>query len=392
MLKKQKAEIVNKIRQTVKDGDEEGFSQAFVQYTDILQEAVMAEAKGLIQAADNQILAGRGVRALTSEENKFYQKLSEVMKSSNPKQAIAEAEMDLVLPETVINSVFEDLTEEHPLLNSVNFMPTSVLVEMLVNKQDNRQLAQWGKLTDAIVKELAAGFEKINLSQTKLSAFIPVAKAMIDLGPQWLDRYVRTILSEAIANGLEYGIINGTGVDEPCGMRRDPNSALDPVDGYSLLTLGTLDTISPESYGALIADLSKTKDGLNRKITSVIMVCNPVDYLGKVMPATTFQRPDGTWANDIFPFPTTPIQSAYVPENEVVLGIGRRYFMGLGTSKGGKIEYSDQYHFLEDERIYLTKLYGNGRPLDSVSFLRLDITNLERYIPTYNMIDVTPAV
>ena len=44
--------------------------------------------------------------------------------------------------------------------------------------------------------------------------------------------------------------------------------------------------------------------------------------------------------------------------------------------KGGKIEYSDHYHFLDDERVYLTKLYGDGKPLDSTSFIVLDITNL----------------
>ena len=74
LLKQQKADIMAKINQAVKDGDEEGFAKAFTEYTDMLQEAVLAEARGLVQATDNQILAGRGVRVLTSEETKFYQK------------------------------------------------------------------------------------------------------------------------------------------------------------------------------------------------------------------------------------------------------------------------------------------------------------------------------
>ncbi len=60
--------------------------------------------------------------------------------------------------------------------------------------------------------------------------------------------------------------------------------------------------------------------------------------------------------------------------------------MGLGTGKGGRIEYSDEYHFLEDERMYLTKLYGDGKPLDSSSFIRLDISNLK---PTPWQVHVT---
>ena len=64
---------------------------------------------------------------------------------------------------------------------------------------------------------------------------------MLDLGPEWLDRYVRTILAEALANGLE-GIISGRGladqavnpddrIYEPIGMDRDL-SVFDPATGY----------------------------------------------------------------------------------------------------------------------------------------------------------------
>ncbi len=379
-LQQKKLEIMSKMNQAIKEGNEEVFAQSFADYTDMLQEAVMAEAKGMIQAADNTILAGRGVRALTSEETKYYQKLIDGMKSINPKQALAD--FDVILPVTVINAVFEDITEEHPLLDAINFVPTGALVEILVSTQDGRHLATWDQLCAEIAKELIAGFDKIDLTLKKLSAFIPVCKAMLDLGPEWLDRYVRTILAEAIANGLEKGIVDGTGLQQPVGMRRDPNSPLDPIQGYALLPLANFDELTPESYGAVIADLTVSPNGLNRKITSVLLVVNPVDYLTKIMPATAVRKPDGTYVYDIFPFPTRVAQSAYVPQNEVIIGLGKRYFMGLGTSKGGRIEYSDEYRFLEDERVYLTKLYGNGKPLDSSSFKRLNITNLKPIVPS----------
>lgn len=387
LLKQQKVEIVNKINQAVKDGDEEAFAAAFTAYTDMLQEAVLAEAKGLVQAADNQILAGRGVRSLTSEETKYYQGLIGALKSGNPKQALAD--FNVILPKTVIDAVFEDLTEDHPLLDVINFMPTGALVEILVNTQDGRHLATWSQLCAEIVKELTAGFKKLDLTQKKLSAFLPICKAMLDLGPEWLDRYVRAVLSEAIANGLEGGIIDGSGLDEPTGMRRDPNSALDPVDGYGLIASIPFNEISPATYGGLLAELSVSPNGLNRKISEVIFIVNPLDYFTKIMPATSFRRPDGTYAYDIFPFPTRVIQSVYQPVNEAIIGIPKRYFMGLGTSKGGKVEYSDEYRFLEDERVYLAKLYGNGMPLDSRSFRRLDITDLRTVYP---IVRTTPYV
>lgn len=387
LLVKQKSDIVAKINQAMKDGDEEAFAKAFVEYTDMLQEAVLAEAKGLVAAADNQILSGRGVRALTSEENKYYQGLINALKSGNPKQALTD--FNVILPVTVIDAIFEDLTEEHPLLEAISFMPTGALVEILVNTQDGRHLATWDQLCSEIVKELTGGFRKLDLTQKKLSAFLPICKAMLDLGPAWLDRYVRVILAEAIANGLESGIIDGSGLDEPTGMRRDPNSALDPVDGYGLIPSIPFNEISPATYGALLAELSVSPNGLNRKISEVIFIVNPLDYFTKIMPATSFRRPDGTYAYDIFPFPTRVIQSVYQPVNEAIIGLPKRYFMGLGTSKGGRIEYSDEYRFLEDERVYLTKLYGNGMPLDSRSFRRLDITDLR---PVYPIVRTTPYV
>lgn len=379
ILNQKKMEILQRINQAVKDGNEEAFAQAFTEFSDLLQEAVLAEAKGLIQAADNQILAGRGARALTSEESKYYQSLIDAMKSKNPQQALTE--LDVTIPETIIDSVFDDIVEAHPLLDAINFTPTGMLTEILVSTLDGRQMATWGKLTAEIIKELSAGFKAINLAQKKLSAFIPVSKAMLDLGPTWIDRYVRAHLSEAIFNGLESGIIDGSGNDAPIGMRRDPNSALDPTTGYAPLALKVLNEITPETYGELLSELAVAPTGLQRAIREVLFIVSPKDYFAKIFPATAYRQPgDGVYVNNIFPFPTRLVQSVYVPENEAVIGLGDRYFMGLGTGKGGKVEFSDEYRFLEDERMYLTKLYGDGRPLDNKSFLRLDITNL-KYTP-----------
>ncbi|OMK58976.1 hypothetical protein [Clostridioides difficile] len=44
---------------------------------------------------------------------------------------------------------------------------------------------------------------------------------MLDLGAEWLDRYVRVVLTESISLGLEMGIVAGTGKDQPIGMMKD---------------------------------------------------------------------------------------------------------------------------------------------------------------------------
>lgn len=388
-LKEQKQqEMKQRLNQALKDGDEEIFAEVFTEYTDMLQEAVLAEARGYVQASDNTILAGRGARVLTSQETKYYEKVIEAMKSGDPKQALTL--IDETLPTTVIDAVFDDITEAHPLLAEINFQNTGILTEILISTQDGRFLATWQKLSDDIVKELTAGTDVINLKQNKLSAFIPICKAMLEIGPVWIDRYVRAILAEAIANGLEKAIIIGTGVNEPVGMTKDPNGVFHAQNGYPDLVAVPLNEISPETYGGILAALAVGPSGLYRNVSQVLFICNPVDYYTKVMPAVMYRMPDGTWGSR-FPFPTKVIQSVYVPANKAVIGIGRRYFFGLGTGQGGKIEYSDHYKFLEDDRYYLTKLYGDGKPLDSTSFKVVDITAIRPVAPIVRVADYIDA-
>lgn len=389
LLKQQKAEFAAKMREAVQNNNEEAFAEAFVEFSNALQEAVIAEARGLVQATDTQILAGRGVRVLTSEEHTYYQKLIEAMRSDNPKQALSG--FDAVLPETVINTVFDDITEEHPLLSEIRFDNAAALIKWLYSTMDGRFLAWWGPLCGEIKKQLAAQFNYLHLEQTKLSAFVPVCKAMLDLGPAWLDRYVRTILAEAIANGLEQGIISGRGlaeaamdpddrIYEPVGMDRNLE-VFDNTTGYAPKVPIPVTQFTPAVYGDLASRLAVGPNGLNRTVTQLLMVVNPVDYFNKVMPATAFQRPDGSWVRDILPLPTKIVQSAYVEQGKAILGLAKRYIMAMGTGKGGRIEYSDEYRFLEDERTYLIKLYGTGRPMDNTSFLVLDIENLVPAVP-----------
>ncbi|MDF2820192.1 MAG: hypothetical protein K0R15_633 [Clostridiales bacterium] len=385
-LNQKKSEILAKINVAIKEGNEEQFAQAFTEFTENIQEAVMSEAKGLIQSSDSNVLVGRGVRQLTSEENNYYQKVIEAMRSSNPKQSLTE--LDVVMPITTIDSVFEDLTTSHPLLEVIDFQNTSGLIEFVVNT-NGKQLASWGKLTDTIVKELTSGFKKINMGLNKLSAFLPVAKSMLDLGAVWLDRYVRTILAEALAFGLEEAIVNGTGKDMPIGMNRQVGTGVVVTDGvYPLKTTVPVTKLDPITYGALIGGMAVDPNGNARVIDEVIMLVNPTDYLTKIMPATTVRNANGTYVNNVFPFPTKVIQSVQLPVGKAIFGIAKKYFMGIGTAKSGKIEYDDSYKFLEDERTYLVKLYGHGEAKDNNSFTYVDISGL---VPTIQEVFVSNA-
>jgi len=116
-------------------------------------------------------------------------------------------------------------------------------------------------------------------------------------------------------------------------------------------------------------------------------VVNPLDYFRRVMPATTIMAPDGTYRNDVLPYPMETIQSAAVPVGKAVLGIGYRYLAMLGSERDGRIDYSDHFQFLQDNRVYLIKGYANGLPLDNNAFLYLDISGLEPLSYRVNVVD-----
>ena len=375
VLAMEKTKILEKMNTAIKDNDQDAFAAAFEELSMNIQENIMAEVDLIRQSADSAILSGRGIRQLTSEEKNYYEKVIEAMRSANPKQALSE--LDVVMPKTTIDAVFEDLVTEHPLSNAIHFMNTSGLIEMIINT-DEAELATWDTLCAKIVTELTSGFKKTNMNLDKLSAFLPVCKAMLDLGPAWLDRYVRDILQEALYNGLENGIIAGTGKNQPIGMMKQVGENVQVTGGvYPDKTAVKVTSFDPVTYGSLLAAMAKTAKGNPRKVDGVILVVNPGDYFTKIMPATTIMTPQGSYVNNVLPYPTTVIQSTQMPAGKAVIGLGKRYFMGIGTAKSGKIEYSDEYRFLEDERVYLVKLYGHGEPLDNNAFQVLDISALE---------------
>lgn len=374
-LMQEKTKILQQMNDAIAKNDPEAFAEAFEKLSMNIQENILNEVEQQRQAGDIAILNGRGAHQLTSDEVKYYQGVINAMRSSNPKQALTD--LDVVMPKTVIDRVFDDLTAAHPLLDAIDFQNTSGLIEMYLNT-DEVQLASWGTLCSEITKELTSGFKMVSMGLKKLSAFLPVCKAMLDLGPAWLDTYVRTILSEAVSNGLEQGIIAGTGKDQPIGMMKQVGEGVTVTDGiYPDKTAVALTSFDPVVYGAILATLAQTPSGKVRPVQGVILVVNPVDYFTKVFPGTTIMSPSGTYVNNVLPYPTTVIQSVQVPTGKAILGLGKKYFMGIGTAKSGKIEYSDEYHFLEDERVYLTKLYGHGEPLDNNAFKVLDISGLK---------------
>ena len=374
-LKEQKEDILASLSVAIKNGDDKAMENALDKYGNLISDTIMNEVKSTTESVDSQILSTRGVRMLTSDEKEYYDSVIAAGKSSDPKMALTNA--DKTMPITIIESVLGEIPQQHPLLNFISFQDTTGITRMLVNEQ-GEQTAKWGDLNTAIDKELQGAFKLFDVSLKKLTAWIPVSNDMLDLGATWLDRYVREILAEALWVGMETGIVTGDGLNCPIGMCKDVSDKASVVGGkYPDQSTIALKEMSPEAIGTIAAQLTKTEAGNNRPLDNLIFVVNPKTYLTKVMPATT-NFVQGKWVNDVMPIPCTIIQSCAVPDDRAIFGLGKRYFMGLGMAKGGKLEFDDSFKFLDDARTYKIKTYGNGKPLDSNAFRYLDISKLRR--------------
>lgn len=375
LLKQENMKLMQRLSEALKEDNEEAMAEAFSQFASGVQERIMEEYGDLQQNRDSAILAARGVRQLTSEEKEFYQAWIDAAKSANPKQALVD--INKAMPETIIDTVIEDMRESHPLLENIDFINCQGVIKMIVNA-DNIDLATWSALNSKIATELAGKIDTLDMTMAKLSAFIPVSKDMLALGPVWLDNYVRIILSEASAAGLEKAILKGTGKDQPIGMCKNLDGAV--TQGvYPDKTKVKLASLDPEAYCAVVAPLAKKPEAVGgyRTVPEVMLVVNPVDYIKRIVPASTVRASDGTYKNNIFPYPTKTVQSAVLDEGEAIMGLAKKYFMGIGAGSSGKVEYSDEYQFLEDNRVYTTKMYGMGRPKDNNAFQYLDISKLK---------------
>ena len=384
---------------------------AFEQFAQAIAATVQADFESA--NGDRNILAQRGFRQLTAEENKYYQALIEAGKSKNPVQTYAGLLSDKVMPTTIIEDVYKDLLAEHPLLAKINFQSVQYLTRWILNDH-SVQTAAWGVVNSQIAQQITSAFRTVEITQCKLSAYAVIEKDMLDLGPAFLDNYIRTFLKEALAVALEDAIVTGNGLNMPIGLDRDIHQgvSVSSSTGYPQKTAVALTSFMPKEYGAILAELCETEvyytadatgvitaastaansdgspksgytkhGGAMRSFDEVTLICNMKDYLSKVMPATTVLNAAGSFTNNIFPFPTDVVRSNRVPTGKAILCLPEEYFFGIGASKEGTLEYSDDYHFLEDQRVFKIKMHGYGKAWDNTVAILLDISELvEAYV------------
>lgn len=326
---------------------------------------------------DMDVLQDRGLRRLTSEETAWYQKFIGAVKSG-AKQEITN--LTAAMPVTVIDRVITDMQKRHPLLSAVNITDAAGAQKLVMNGvQMASKLGGWGKVTSAISTELKGQIKTIDVTVAKYTAYFIIPKDFVKFNftfaPMWVDQYIRIILSESIAFGLEKTIIYGDGSDQFIGMTMDISTTSD--GRYSQKTAVAI-TNFDEDYSAVIATMAKDSNGDDRTVPEVLLVVNPQDYIKKIrrIQNTLIY---GTGSVDLInnTYPTRVVQSSMIAEGKAAAGIADNYFAAINGGTSGIIEYDDSNQFLEDNRVYTTRVYGNGQPIDNTSFVYLDISGVE---------------
>lgn len=326
---------------------------------------VKAEYDELKNVTDNAVLAARGIPTLTADETKFY---NEAIKKGG-------FDDDIVWPETILERIFENLQQEHPILNIINFTPTVGRVKVVRARRTG--VAVFGQLSKDLEGQLDSQFGATEFVQLALTAFFLISNDTLDLGPRWIDRFINISLSEAVRDIWAEKVITGTGNDEPIGLLKNVDGALDPSTGLpDKKSSGTLtfakDKIVTELAGVMkklskyTYKVDKNDEGevKYRKVSGMVhLIVNPVNYYD-IVAAVTFANLNNVYGSNM---PFIPIEniveSIDVPENKLISFVKGEY--EATQSRPEKVYVYKETFAMKRATLYAIDMLGNGYPTNN---------------------------
>ena len=335
-------------------------------YSEELAGAIRKDMKA--EQGDNAVLNARNVNRLTNEEKKFYNALV----SEDQVNTDVGYKEEALLPETVIDRVFDDIETDHPLLKHINIQRTGLKARVIKAHPEGQVV--WGKIFSEIRGQLDAVFSEQDLTLGKATAFVVIPKDLKDAGVQWVDRFVRAQIKEAFAVAIEKTALVGAGKSQqqPAGLMKAINRQTGAVTDKA--AVGTLTFANPETsikeLGGVIAGLSQkeiydtdgsVKDTKNVSVlNNVVIALNPADYIYTQV-AFMQLTSAGQFASPV-PFNVIFEVSEFVPQGKAVAFDKSRYFMGVGSEV--IVRQFDQTLALEDCDLYTAKQFAYGETED----------------------------
>lgn len=338
----------------------------------ILINQILEENEMAAQDADYKKTLG--LRSLNEAEKQFYTNLKDI------KQALTASQIDII-PTEIIDRTLEDVKKASNIMKLVTFAPANVKKWITAAKTGT---ANWGGLTDKIKGELTATIKALNIEVNKLTAYLVIPKAIRELSLEFVDKYFRAILAEAMQDGLVEGYLNGDGKTGPIGIMRLIETTNDDGTNKLKTPVTNITKFSPKELAATRKKL--TNEG-KRTVSTLYLICNPSDEAEYVDPCMYGESIMGGYTLKTF-MPIEKIVDANCPEGTGIFTIENAYVMG---TTGVKVNEYDQTMAMDDADLIIAKCEANGRPVDDNTAVVFDITKLKEYILPVNQITFPAA-
>lgn len=349
------------------NGTDEEKEKAAQDYSVSLAQSMKADIQSEMELVQNEnltekIMAERGARmTFTPNEKQFFAEAVEKQKIDG---------LEHTFPTTIIETILNDLTEEHPIISKVDTQYVEALVKIIYRDPSVEATAYWDVIPADIRQILVESFKFLDLSASKLSGFIAIPKGYFELGPDWLANYVTSYLREIMTATLETAIVRGDGKLKPIGIMKSTHGAVDGV--YPDKQEFALSEFNPKALAGVRALLAKHKmlnGGLH-------LVVNPVTYELAISSSGWAQNTvTGQWVQ--LQIPGLEVVKSYaVPEDKAVIGNLNNYILGVAGAL--RIDSYDQTLAIEDMDLFVAKFFGTGTPKNGNAFVVLDLSGVEK--------------
>lgn len=314
-------------------------------------------------AADEDYRKSLGLHVLSKEEKEFYEKFKDI------KQAITANQID-ILPTSIVDRTLDDVKKASDVLSLIEFAPADVKKWIIASHSG---AATWGEITDAITGELSSTFSALNIEQHKLSVYLIIPKAIGELALPFVDKYFTAILAEAMQDGMVKGYLLGDGKNGPIGIMKKIETFKEDGTADDKTPLTTITKFSPAGLKEVRKIL--TNNG-KRNVSSLELICNPLDEAEFVDPALYGEALTGGYRNTSF-MPINKHPEPNCPQGKGIFTIPGVYVMGATSTQMKKY---DQTKAMDDADAVIGKCYANGRAVDDNCAVVFDITKLEEYV------------
>ncbi|MBQ6488246.1 MAG: phage major capsid protein [Solobacterium sp.] len=355
--------------------DAEDKNEGVFNAIDMVVEQRVAEANAdLVDQIKAEAAAGvRNFRQLTKKEKTFYEALQRGPEAF--RQAVTADQIDIIPTET-IDYTLANVKEPSGVLALVNRAPAGVKKWLVAEKTGTYA---WGKLTDAITGELTATITSLSMDVFKLMAYCVIPKAIRDLEIGYVDRYFTAVLQEALQDGLVYGYLYGDGVSSPIGIFKQIAAVNQDATHQNKAVLTTIKGFSPKQLAPVLTTLSNSG---KRKVSKLVLICNPADRYQYVNPALYGDSISGGFVSKSF-IDLEVIEDATVTTGQAAFTIPGVYTLGVNAVK---VDEYKETKALDDADVVIGKVYANGRAVDDNCAVIFDVTKLEEYIPSFKTV------